>query len=464
MDRAPRRSGLSTWAGLLAGLALVALSAGATGSDGVLSGADIKQVLARCPALQAQMSGAILKDVVADDPAGAAVCRLYAPGIKGDCYVAWSRSDPVRLSTVMQGLFWVETCATTDTAPGDEAPIDSGDIWLTADPTAIIPCAPPSPVIASIVVDGPPIQPFPSEGDLWMSTWADDDCLYSGWGDGAGVKAGTIWTDCGIARFSGTLPALAAEEACFAAPTASPNVNDKPSSLLSIDGRLIGAFHSPLGDAWIGYLAYSDDHGTTWTRVGYHDEGDLWPVGGSPWVRDVNSGFRCLFFINMGQDYSLNSDGYVYALGIGTEWSWTGPVRLARVPKDDVLDYSAYEYFTGLDDGGNPRWSREEREAAPLPGVRTSEQGSAMYHPGIGRYLFFTAHALYDAAEPWGPWTYAGSWGGAAAPVEWQGGYQPGIITKDTGPNSFWFTVAGQNKAPRISYCLNLGHMVMILR
>jgi hypothetical protein len=48
--------------------------------------------------------------------------------------------------------------------------------------------------------------------------------------------------------------------------------------------------------------------------------------------------------------------------------------------------------------------------------------------------------------------------------VEWQGGYQPSIISKDTGPNSFWFTPAGQNATPKIEYCLNLGHMVMTLR
>jgi hypothetical protein len=288
------------------------------GSDGVPTPPDMKEVLGGCPVLQGALSGAILKQVIVNDPLGAAVCRLYASGMGGNCYVAWSRSKPVQLSSVMTGLFWVLDCRDTETPAGDEAPVDAGDIWISADPTAIMPCAPASPVIASIAVDGSPMKPFHSEGDLWMSTWADDGRLYSGWGDGAGVKAGTIWTDCGVAHLSGSLPNLAAEEMCFTAPTAAPNVNDKPSSLLCINGRLIGAFHSPLGNAWIGYLAYSDDHGASWTRVGFHEEGDLWPVGGSPWVRDTNSPFRCLFFINMGQDYSLNTDGFVYALGIGT--------------------------------------------------------------------------------------------------------------------------------------------------
>jgi hypothetical protein len=451
------------WAALAAMVALLGL--GVTGEQShVLGGADVKQVLASCPVLQEELRGAIVKEAIADVASGPAVCRLYSSRISGHCYIAWSRSEPVPLSTVMEGLFWVARCGDKLAGALDAAPIDAGDVWLTAGPTVIIPCSSPSPVIESIAVDGSPMRPFASEGDLWMSTWADDDCLYSGWGDGAGVGGGTTWSDCGIARLTGSLPRLAAEEMCFLAPTEAPAVNDKPSSLLALGERLVGAFHSPLGDAWIGYLAYSDDRGATWARVGFREEGDPWLAGGSPWVRDTNSPFRCLFFINMGQDYSLNGDGTVYALGIGTEWAWSGPVRLARVRLEAVLDYSAYEYFAGTAEDGSPRWSREEREAAALPGVRTSEQGSAMYHPGIGRYLFLTARALYDAPEPWGPWTYAGSWGGASAPLRWQGGYQPGIVSKDTGPDSFWFTIAGQNRAPRIEYCLNLGRMVMTLR
>ena len=446
-------------------VALILVSLCPAGSDVVQSSPpEIRQVLANCPLLLRVFAGAIPKQALVDDPSGLAIHRLYCPVLKGDAYLVWSRSGIVQPLEGLEGLYWVVPCAAGQTPPGDQPPRDAHDIWITADPTALVPCTPPSPVIASISVEGSPIQPFHSEGDLWMSTWAGDDCLYSGWGDGTGVAQHSQWTDCGIARLEGSLPNLTAEEVCYNAPTQVPNVNDKPSSLLCLDGRLIGAFHSPLGDAWIGYLAYSDDHGATWTRVGFHEEGDLWPVGASPWVRDTNSPFRCLFFINMGQDYSLNTDGYVYALGIGTEWSWPGPVRLARVPKEEVLNYAAYEYLAGTNDDGTPRWSPDEREAIPLPGVRASEQGSAMFHPGIGRYLFLTSRTLYDAPEPWGPWTYAGSWGGASAPLEWQGGYQPGIISKDTGPDSFWFTIAGQNAAPKIEYRLNLGRMVMTLR
>jgi hypothetical protein len=315
-----------------------------------------------------------------------------------------------------------------------------------------------SPVIASAAPEGDPVEPFISEGDLWMSTWADDGNLYSGWGDGRGVALHPEWTDCGIAKFTGDLPEIKAKEQCYLAPTENPAVNDKPSSLLFLDGRLVGAFHSPLGDPWMGYLAVSKDYGSTWTRVGFYREGELAPVNASPWTRDNKSKFRCLFFINMGQAYALNLDGYVYALGMGAEWNWFGGTYLCRVPKDSILYYKAYRYFSGLT-GSIPGWSASQDDAQALEGVRTMDQGSAMFHPYLKRYLFLTSLLLYDAPAPWGPWTKVGAWTSADSPVQWQGGYQPGIISKDTGPDWFWFTISGQNDLPKVTYRLHLGKM-----
>jgi len=166
-----------------------------------------------------------------------------------------------------------------------------------------------------------------------------------------------------------------------------------------------------------------------------------------------------MFFINMGQNYELNQDGFVYGLGIGREWSWYGGVRLARVPRHEILQYESYEYLSGFEKN-EPLWSTLQSGAIALPNISTWDQGSAMYHPGIERYLFLTSCDLYEAPTPWGPWTSAGSWV-ATAGEEWQGGYQPGIISKDTEPDGFWFTIAGQNELPRLTYRLNLGRIVM---
>ena len=313
-----------------------------------------------------------------------------------------------------------------------------------------------SPVIASLSVEGP-FQPFKTHGDLWFTTWADDDNLYCSWGDGSGIGRGPF-TDMGIGRLTGTLPDITGVTLFRDSYTEQDDIslNNKPSSLLFLNGRLYVQVHSPLGDPSVGYIVYSDDYGVTWKRA----------PGESPWTRRENSNFRCLFFINMGKNYNLNTDGYVYALGIGTEWGWERTMYLARVPKNHILDYHAYEYLVTVNDG-TPSWSLSQGDALPVPGIFTSDQASAMYHPGIKRYILLTSKDVFDAPNPWGPWTYAGSW---ARPPEdgWRGGYQPGIISKDTGDNYFWFTIAGQPQNPlsraEVKYCLNLGKMVMVIK
>jgi hypothetical protein len=362
-------------------------------------------------------------------------------------------------------------------------------------------------VIRDVRIAGDPIY-YPSFGDLWMPTWADDR-LFLTWGDGTGFGDGYpvgypayeshesvtvtfceedeylpeeegyfpcwLWcnifpcgagythataplTDAGVLAFVGPVPNFVdvsiasidvpSGEAFFlqnepGGPMDVTGRNDKPSSLLFYDGRLYLAGHSPAGQPTLGYLAYSDDYGQTWTEL-----------PGSPWGETSN--FRVLMFINMGQNYVLNQDGYVYALGVGTEASWTArTVYLARVPKDAIADYGAYEYFTGLD-GDEPGWSPNEAEATPLDDLHTTGQASAMYHEGTGRYLFMTTDAgppdhygvLYEALQPWGPWREAGQlcfdFVCASEDSVWADGkYIAGLIPKDAGLNHVYFTIAG---------------------
>ena len=407
--------------------------------------------------MQSMLEDAEQDSILIDEVDGLVLIRFYAHPRTDFIHVAWSRDQGVTPVIGLEGSFWCYRC---DGVP-IPTPVEAADIVVSNMAFIYLPCAPQSPAIASIEVEGSPILPFPSDGDLWVTTWADDDNLYASWGDGFGVAVHQNRTDCGIAKFTGTLPDISAEEVCWKAPTAEPDVNDKPSSLLYFDNRLYGQFHSPLGDARIGYLAHSDDYGQSWTRVGFFEDGTAKSDLRSPWTRDNASPFRCLFFINMGQSYEWNTDGFAYGLGIGMAWSWRGGVFLTRVSLEDFLDYSAYEYFVGLDDIG-PRWSENPSEARALPGVHTMAKGSALFHPGTGRYLFFTGKALYDAPEPWGPWTFAGAWGGALSPEEWRGGYMPAMISKDLGSDYFWFAISGQNYPPLITYKCQLGKMVMI--
>ncbi len=94
---------------------------------------------------------------------------------------------------------------------------------------------------------------------------------------------------------------------------------------------------------------------------------------------------------------------------------------LLRVPKDSITKREAYEFFAGLDANGEPKWSGDIDQRSSIfddPG-RCYRSGIS-YDAGIGRYLWWqlkmptdedmTARfdgglGVFDAPEPWGPWT-----------------------------------------------------------
>ena len=313
-----------------------------------------------------------------------------------------------------------------------------------------------------------------TQGDLWLSTWAENDNLYMSWGDGSGFES-EDGTDLGIAEVIGKVPNFTGtnvfiDPSIFLPECAEVDCkvpfyekmecclinDDKPSSLLSIGGVLYAQFHSSLGDPTVGYLAYSDNYGKTWVRLRNESPWTAKNVGGDLLE---GSNFRCMFFINMGKNYELNEDGYVYAFGIGREWGWNEGVYLTRVLKDHILDYDSYEYFTEILNDG-PQWSLVESDAQPLENLEAFEQFSSIYHEGIRRYILLDNQNLYEALNPWGPWILAGRWKERG----WAG-YQPGIISKGTGDNSFWFTISGNSPDGQdISYKLNLGKIVLELK
>jgi hypothetical protein len=318
-------------------------------------------------------------------------------------------------------------------------------------------------VILEAAYAGPPIIPFGSTGDLWMSTWGDDDKLYMTWGDGGGPGQDPtnpmFQTDAGVAALEGSVPYFTNTASAFECirsihipdGIAWEGQDDKPSSILCIDGRLYLAGRTPAGDNPVyGYIAYSDDYGLNWTEV-----------ADSPWTLEVNSVFRILMMINMGKNYELNSDGYVYAIGIGNPCWWSsGEAFLCRVGKYLILDYSSFEYLSEIDSNENPVWSSIQSDAIPLDGLDVHQLGAAVYHPGSRHFILLTDHKLYVAPNPWGPWQtirivdneYKASW---------DGGYMPGIISKDMGLDYFYFTLAGQDTV--ITYNCHLGKIELQL-
>jgi CubicO group peptidase (beta-lactamase class C family) len=237
--------------------------------------------------------------------------------------------------------------------------------------------------------------------DNWPMTWADDDHLYTAYGDGWGfdpkvpekLSLGLARVEGGPADFKGV-------------NLRSPTIEDKgdgpkgkkASGLLMVDGVLY-LWARNAGNA---QLAWSADHGRTWT----------W----SDWKFTVSFGYPT--FLNFGKNYAGARDEYVYVYSHDSDSAYQPADRivLARVPKGRIKERGAYEFFKGLGPDGTPAWAKDVAERGGVfRSPRKCYRTSVSYHAGLKRYLLCHAgddgpkvqvgFGIYDAPEPWGPWT-----------------------------------------------------------
>ena len=150
-------------------------------------------------------------------------------------------------------------------------------------------------------------------------------------------------------------------------------------------------------------LAWSHDHGKTWE----------W----SDWR--FTTSFGCPTFLNFGRDYAGARDDfvYVYSHDSGDAYMAADRMVLARVARSRIKDKRAYEYFRGRDARNKPVWTADVDQRGPV----FSHEGrcyrsGVSYNAGLKRYLwchvlpggdprFRGGFGIYDAPEPWGPWS-----------------------------------------------------------
>ena len=151
-------------------------------------------------------------------------------------------------------------------------------------------------------------------------------------------------------------------------------------------------------------LAWSSDHARTWTWCEWRFE----------------TSFGCPTFLNFGKDYAGSRDDYVYMYSPDGDSAYQGADRmvLASVPKGRIIERGAYEFFKGFGEGEIPLWSKDitERDAVFSDPGRCC-RSAVSYNAGLRRYLwcqtlpgdarFRGGFGIYDAPEPWGPWTTA---------------------------------------------------------
>ncbi len=262
---------------------------------------------------------------------------------------------------------------------------------------------PPSPVIKEVVWAPKESIVRKAEGsDNWPLAWGDDDALYTAYGDGNGFEPFVPEKlSLGFAKITGGPENFVG--ANIRSETGEKKGNGrkglKASGMVMVDGVL----YLWVRNADNAQLAWSADHAATWT----------W----SDWK--LTKSFGCPTFVEYGRNYSDARDGYVYFLSpdAASAYDHADRLLLGRVVRGKVQERSEYEFFMRLDENGTPIWSRSIDEAGSAftaPGA--CYRPRIAYDPALKRYLlnmtgpgsdtrFAGGFSIYDAPEPWGPWT-----------------------------------------------------------
>jgi hypothetical protein len=273
---------------------------------------------------------------------------------------------------------------------------------------------PPSPVIRSLQwAPAETIVRRAKDGDNWPVTWGADDALYTTWGDGTGfVPKVERKLSCGFARVTGGPDNFTGMNIRSPAEQLGEGRRGKKGwGILSVGGVL---------HLWLGHadqngaamqLAWSGDGARNWTFA--------------DWKFDE---FGMLGFVNFGQDYAGARDEFVYAYSHDHPQADTPADRfvLLRAAQDRFTQRESWEFFERLDADGQPVWTSDIRRRAAVFENRDACLRSAMtYCAPLRRYLwwqqvpqpvgardrgdtrFSGGFGVYDAAQPWGPWTTA---------------------------------------------------------
>jgi len=238
--------------------------------------------------------------------------------------------------------------------------------------------------------------------DNWPLTWADDDNIYTTYGDGWGfepkvekkLSLGFAKIIGGPSNFSGINIRSSTGE-----HTGDGKTGKKASGMLMLDNVLYMWVRNANNDGEHSQLAWSEDHSGTWQWAEWKFE---------------ELGYCC--FLNFGKNYSGARDNYVYIYSPNTSHAYneTNEVVLARVSREQIKSKSAYEFFKGISEDDRPVWTADisQRKA-----VFTLKGGcnrlDVVYNSPLKRYLMtmrsravvgeLNQFSIYEAPEPWGP-------------------------------------------------------------
>ena len=239
--------------------------------------------------------------------------------------------------------------------------------------------------------------------DNWPITWADDDNLYTAYGDGWGFEPKTKKKlSLGIAKIVGSPPYF---QGVNIRTETGERVGQgakgaKASGILCVDGVL----YMLVRNTGNSQIAWSKDYGKTWRWCDWK----------------FTTSFGAPTFLNFGRNYAGARDEFVYIYSHDSDSAYepADKMVMARVRKDKIRERGAYEFFKELNSSGRAVWTRDIRSRGAVfvnPG-RCYRNGIT-YNAGLKRYLWCqTIHGkddmrfkgglgIFDGPQPWGPWT-----------------------------------------------------------
>jgi hypothetical protein len=268
---------------------------------------------------------------------------------------------------------------------------------------------PPSEVIRGVEWAPPETIRRAAEGsDNWPLTWADDDALYSAYGDGRGFLPGTEEKlGLGFARILGGPADFQGVNIRSKTGERRGEGADSPkaSGMICVNGILYMLVRN-VGNSQV---VWSDDHAANWNWCDWRFE----------------TSFGAPTFLNFGRNNAGRRDDfvYIYSHDNGSAYVPADRMVLARVPLDRIRDRRAYEFLESLDDVGRPTWTRNIHDrGAVFTSPERCWRSGITYNAGLKRYLwcqilpfstdprgprFQGGFGIYEAPEPWGPWRTA---------------------------------------------------------
>lgn len=298
-------------------------------------------------------------------------------------------------------------------------------------------------------------------GDIFPITWVDDNRQFVSLSDGMGPEFSALtpintqgcWMigERSSAKFSlvPSYPTVFNPRELGKSPLRSRYYG---IGVLAVDGHIyqtLGTWDRPYafeqdaeGPVWIGTkLIYSPDYGRTWCNQNGSSsvEWEQWEDRSSEnmmFFREPQDSFSLVTFLQMGRNYSLNRDGYVYGYAPNGHSDGTmNELVMFRVAKTKLRDRDSYEYFAGLQSNEKARWSSDIHSRKPVhvfqrgwvnsrrfgSGLVQAWVPSVAYNAPLGLYMMVAAGiglgakgeafgkpsylGVWVSREPWGPWT-----------------------------------------------------------